>query len=107
MAAFSPGPIQKGRRQPLLRSVRACRSAAADIKFYAQKIWCAHLWPRLADRARIEILDLSSAGAFERDQRRAIPRARRAGVRISGWKIEGNDRGAGNGDAQGCRENGF
>src|SRR6266542_582540 len=101
MAAFSPRSVQKGRWQPLLRSIRACRSAAADVKFYAQKIRGAHLWPRLADRARTEILNLSGAGAIERDQRGAIPRARRAGLRISGWKIEGNDRGAGNGDAQG------
>jgi len=47
-AAFSPRPVQKGRWQPLLRSVRACRSASADIEFHAEKIRCAHIWTRLA-----------------------------------------------------------
>src|SRR6266498_3006762 len=105
MAAFSPRSVQKGRWQPLLRSIRACRSAAADVKFYAQKIRGAHLWPRLADRPRTEILDLSCAGAFERDQRGAIPRARRAGLRISGRQITRDDRGPRGTNAQDCREN--
>src|SRR5258707_3101344 len=95
MAAFSAGPIQKGRWQPLLWPVRARRGAAADVEFHAQKIWCAHLWPGRTYGAGIEMLDLSITSATERDQRGGIPRACRAGVRFSGGTFAGNDLDAG------------
>ena len=45
--------------------------AAANAQLHAQEIWRAHLWSRLADGTRVEIVDLSSADAPERNQRRS------------------------------------
>ena len=69
VAAFSPGALQEGRRRALLRAVRACRGAAADAQFHAQKIWRPHFRARLADGARVEIVHLPGADAAERNQR--------------------------------------
>ena len=58
------------------RPIRACRRAAANAEFHAQEIWRAHVWARRADRARIEVFDISGARPLERDQRREQYRER-------------------------------
>src|SRR5260370_42002549 len=104
MAAFPARAIQEGRWRPLLRSVCAFRCAAADAQFYAQEIWSAHVRSRFANGTRIEIINLSGTDAFERNQRGAISRARRAGVRVSRWALAGDDRCARSRNAQSRRE---
>src|SRR5439155_1230492 len=64
MAAFPPGAVQERRWCALFWAVSTCGCAAADAQFHAQEIRRAHLWARFANGARIEILDLSSAGAL-------------------------------------------
>ena len=68
MAALSPGALQEGRRRALLRTVCACRGAAADAQLHAQEIRCADFRSGRADGARIEIVDLSGADAAERNR---------------------------------------
>ena len=49
------------------------------LNFMRKKFGVLDLWPRRADGARIEIVDLSGADAAERDQRRNLSPAGRAG----------------------------
>src|SRR5207245_6869579 len=107
MAAFPPGAVQERRRCALFWAVSTCGCAAADAQFHAQEIRRAHLWARFANGARIEILDLSSAGALERNWCRAIPRTRGASDRVPRRQIARDDRRTGGTNAKGCRENGF
>src|SRR4051794_25102375 len=92
MAAIPADSTEEKRQRALLRSLRRCRRVAADIEFNAKEIRRAHIRSRFAERARAKILDLSSAGAIERNQRRAIPSTRRAGLRIPRRSFARDDR---------------
>src|SRR2546423_15666483 len=93
MATVSPRAFQKRRRRPLLRALCACWRLAANTQLHAQEIWRAHLWPRLAYGARVEIGDLSGSDALERNQRGAISRACRASLRFPRGPFAGKDDG--------------
>ncbi len=66
-----------------------------------------HVWPRRADRTRIEIFDLSGAGSLERNYGRAISGTRRARLRIPGGAFARDDRRIGRTNAQSSRQNGI
>src|ERR1041385_3454981 len=100
MAAISAGPFQEGRRRALLRTLRACGSVAADTELHVKKIWRPDVWAWFTDGARIEIGDVPGADTLERDQRRIVSRARRAGVRVPGRAFARGDPGGRRRDAQ-------
>ncbi len=58
-------------------------------------------------RAGAEVIDLPGAVSVERNQWRAIPRSRGAGLRFSGGTFARNDRRGGGRDAEGGGEAGF
>src|SRR6185436_2694408 len=104
MAPFSPGAFQEGRWRALLWSVCACRGLAADLEFHAQEIWRTDFWSRGADRARAEIIYLPGADALERDRRRDLSRAGRAGHGVFGRTFARDDDRARGRDAESSRE---
>src|SRR5437764_9363897 len=107
MAAISVGAFQERRRRALLRPLRPRRGIAPDVEFHAKKIWCPDIRAWFADGARIEIGDLSGADAVKRNQRRALSRARRTSVRLSGRAFPRDDRGGRRRNAQSRRETRF